>query len=56
MKLDLEAGECTLYALASLSLKLGQICRPAVYFGIKALRAVMAARGEQKEQNVRKAA
>ena len=56
VRLDLEAPAVSLRGRASLSLKLGQICRLAVYFGIKALRAVMAARGEQKEQNVRKAA
>ena len=44
MKLDLEAGECTLYALASLSLKLGQILRLGLYFGIKALRSALAVR------------
>ena len=56
VRLDLEAPAVSLWGRASLSLKLGQICRLAVYFGIKALRAVMAARGAQKEQNVRKAA
>ena len=56
VRLDLEAPAVSLRGRASLSLKLGQVCWLAVYFGIKALRAVMAARGEEKEQNMRKAA
>ena len=57
VKLDLEAGECTLYALASLSLKLGQILRLGLYFGIKALRSALAVRRRRSGSDMhRKAA
>ena len=57
VKLDLEAGECTLYALASLSLKLGQILRLGLYFGIKALRSALTVRRRRSGSDMhRKAA
>ena len=55
-KLDLEAGGCTLYALVSLSLKLGQMLRLGAYFGVKALRALLAVRRRRREDMQRKAA
>jgi len=56
VELDFDAPDMTLYAEASLSLKLGQALWLALYFGIKALRAFLAARKRQKsKQNVRKA-
>ena len=57
VKLDLEAGESALYALASLSLKVGQALWLGVYFGIKALRTLLAVRRQRRREDLeRKAA
>lgn len=55
VRVDFEAGEMTVYGLASLSIKIGQILWLSVYFGCKALRGFLAVRGRQKQQQ-RKAA
>ena len=47
----------TVYGLASLSIKIGQILWLGVYFGCKALWGFLAVRGRQKQkQQQRKAA
>ena len=57
VRVDFEAGEMTVYGLASLSIKIGQILWLSVYFGCKALRGFLAVRGRQKQkQQQRKAA
>ena len=57
VRVDFEAGEMTVYGLASLSIKIGQILWLGVYFGCKALRGFLAVRGRQKQkQQQRKAA
>ena len=54
---DFDAREITVYALAALSLKLGQIVWLGLYFGCMALRAFLRVRGQRKqEQQQRKAA
>ena len=54
---DLESGESRAYALASLSLTLGQLLRLGIYFGIKALRALLAVRRARRGEKLhRKAA
>lgn len=54
---DFDAREITVYALAALSLKLGQIVWLGLYFGCRALRAFLRVRGQRKqEQQQRKAA
>ena len=54
---DFDARETTVYALAALSLKLGQIARLGIYFGFRALRAFLRVRSRRKqEQKQRKAA
>ena len=53
---DFDAQEMTLYGLASLSLKIGQILWLGLYFGIKALRGFLKVRKEQKIKQKRKAA
>ena len=57
VRVDFEAGEMTVYGLASLSIKIGQILWLSVYFGCKALRGFLAVRGRQNQkQQQRKAA
>ena len=57
VRVDFEAGEMTVYGLASLSIKIGQILWLGVYFGCKALWGFLAVRGRQKQkQQQRKAA
>ena len=57
VRVDFEAGEMTVYGLASLSIKIGQILWLSVYFGCKTLRGFLAVRGRQKQkQQQRKAA
>ena len=57
VRVDFEAGEMTVYGLASLSIKIGQILWLSVYFGCKALRGFLAVRRRQKQkQQERKAA
>ena len=54
---DLESGESRAYALVSLSLTLGQLLRLGIYFGIKALRALLAVRRARRGEKLhRKAA
>ena len=56
-KVDFDTRETTVYALAVLSLKLGQIVWLGLYFGCKALRTFLRVRGRRKqEQQQRKAA
>ena len=56
-RVDFDARETTIYALASLSLKLGQLVRLGIYFGCRALRAFLRVRSRRKlEQQQRKAA
>lgn len=56
VELDFDRTDMALYAESSLSLKLGQLVWLALYFGSKALRAVLAARKRQMmKQQVRKA-
>lgn len=54
---DFDAQTITVYALASLSLKVGQMVWLGLYFGCRALRAFLRVRGRRKqEQQQRKAA
>ena len=54
---DFDARTITVYALASLSLKVGQMVWLGLYFGCRALRAFLRVRGRRKqEQQQRKAA
>ena len=54
---DFDASETTVYALAALSLKLGQMVWLGLYFGSRALRAFLQVRSRRKqEQQQRKAA
>lgn len=54
--LDFDRPEMTLYAFASLSLKIGQILKIGVYFGMKALFAFLSVRKKLKTEKQRKAA
>lgn len=54
-EVDFQAAGMTLYAIASLSLKIGQILWLGLFFGLKALRAALAVRKGQKNKK-RKAA
>lgn len=57
VNLDFDAKEMTLYAAASLSLKIGQILWLGIYIGVKALKGFLAVRNKQKQnEKVRKAA
>ena len=56
-QVDFDARETTVYGLAVLSLKLGQIVWLGLYFGCRALRTFLRVRGRRKqEQQQRKAA
>lgn len=56
-RVDFDARKTTVYALAALSLKLGQIARLGIYFGCRALGAFLRVRSRRKqEQKQRKAA
>lgn len=55
VRVDFDAQEMTVYARASLSLKIGQILWLGLYFGCKALWGFLAVRRRQKQQE-RKAA
>lgn len=54
-EVDFQAAGTTLYAKASLSLKIGQILWLGLFFGLRTLRAALAVRKEQKNKK-RKAA
>ena len=57
VKVDYNAPKTTVYALADLSLKVGQAVWLGLYFGIKGMRAFLRVRGRKKqEQQQRKAA
>ena len=56
VNLDFDAKERTLYAAASLSLKLGQVLWLGIYIGVRALKGFLAVSKKQKNENVRKAA
>lgn len=58
VRMDFDSREMTVYAAATLTLKIGQIVWLALYFGIRALRAFLAVRKRQKKakQQERKAA
>ena len=56
-QVDFDAREITVYALASLSLKVGQMVWLGLYFGCRALRTFLRVRSRRKqEQQQRKAA
>lgn len=56
-QVDFDARETTVYGLAVLSLKLGQIVWLGLYFGCRSLRTFLRVRGRRKqEQQQRKAA
>lgn len=57
VKIEFEAEGMTLRAAAALSIKMGQLVRLGVYFGIRGLKAVLAVRRERKlKRQHRKAA
>ena len=57
VKIEFEADGMTLRAAAALSIKMGQLVRLGVYFGIRGLKAVLAVRRERKlKRQHRKAA
>ena len=57
VRVDFDAGETRVYALAALSLRLGQVTWLGIYFGCRTLRAFLRVRSRRKqEQQQRKAA
>lgn len=48
-RLDFDAGEMTLYAKATLTIKLGQIIWLGFYFGLRSLKAFLSVRNKRKK-------
>lgn len=55
VRVDFEAKSMTVYGLAALTIKIGQILWLGIYFGVKALRAFLAVRKRQKTKQSGKA-
>ena len=50
VRVDFEKTSMTVYGLAKLTIKIGQLLWLGIYFGVKALRAFLAVRKRQKEE------